>query len=47
MVSFRDLVWDQYYLGSLLGDVEGGVECTFRKFAGDARLMMQLILKAR
>lgn len=38
MVSFRDLVWDQYYLVSLIGDVEGVVECNFRKFAGDTRL---------
>lgn len=29
----------QYYLVSLLvGDMEGGVECTFRKFADDTRL---------
>lgn len=38
MVSFRGLVWGQYYLVSLIGDVEGGVECTFRKFGGDTRL---------
>lgn len=38
MVSFRDLIWDQYYLVSLVGDVEGGIECTFRKFPRDTRL---------
>lgn len=37
-MSCRDLVWDQYYLVSLAGDVEGGIECSFRKFPGDTRL---------
>lgn len=38
MVSSRDLIWDQYYLVSLVREVEGGIECTFRKFPRVTRL---------